>query len=371
MEPIFVTKPYLPSYDEVSPLLKEIWDTKVLTNSGPHHEKLESRLEKFLGVSNISLFSNGTLALLVALKSLRLAGEVITTPFTFIATANSICWNNLTPVFADIDPITFNLDPSDVERKINSNTCAILPVHCYGNPCDVRSFEALGENYNLPVIYDASHAFGVQLNGESILKFGDFSTLSFHATKVFNTFEGGAVVSPSSSAKRRLDRLKNFGFVSESVVASNGINAKMSEFSAAVGLAQLNCIDDCILRRTKIARIYCDALSGINRLSLPSYPDNVRHNIAYFPIRVISSQHSVRDSLVNHMREAFKLHPRKYFYPLVNDFPYFSGYHDLNRFPLPSATRAASEVICLPIYPDLTESDISRVIDSLISFSGW
>ncbi|WP_071839725.1 DegT/DnrJ/EryC1/StrS aminotransferase family protein [Synechococcus sp. KORDI-49] len=368
MDPIYVTKPYLPPFEEVSPLLRQIWDRKILTNSGPNHQLLEADLIRYLGIKNISLFSNGTLALLVALKSLRLVGEVITTPFTFIATANSICWNNLIPVFADIDPITFNLDPVDVEKRINSNTCAILPVHCYGNPCDVKAFEALGENYNLPVVYDASHAFGVEIDNESILNFGEFSTLSFHATKVFNTFEGGAVVSPNLSVKKRLDRLKNFGFVSESVVASNGINAKMSEFSAALGLCQLNYVDKCIKMRRNIAKVYCELLAGVNWLSLPCYPENIFHNTAYFPVRVGLDAFGMRDSLVEHMKEVFEVYPRKYFYPLVYDFPYFSGYHDKERYPLPNATKAAAEVICLPIYPDLSESDISRVVESITSF---
>ena len=369
MEPIYITRPYLPPLSEVFPLLEDIWKTRVLTNSGPFHELLEETLCKQLDISNISLFSNGTLALLVALKSLRLSGEVITTPYTFIATANSICWNGLTPVFADIDPVSYNLDPCKVEQRITPNTCAVLPVHCYGNPCDVDKFKSLGENYNLPIIYDASHAFGVNIGGTSLLSYGDFATLSFHATKVFNTFEGGAVVSAGLSTKKSLDRLKNFGFVDELTVASNGINAKMSEFSAAVGLCQIHHIESCLEKRRRIARIYSSQFGQLSQVRVPIYSTNVSHNIAYYPIRISShgASSKTRDGLVEWMRENYLVYARRYFFPLIYQFPYFSSFCD-DPTSLPNAISAASEVVCLPIYAEMKEDEISRVVDSVITY---
>ena len=365
-DPIYVTKPFLPPLSEMLPYFESIWQSRILSNSGPHHQCLEENLEKFLGVPEISLFGNGTLALLIALKSLRLSGEVITTPYTFVATANSICWNNLTPVFADIDPDTFNLDPVSVEKKITPNTCAILPVHCYGIPCDVSMFSQLGDNYNLPVVYDASHAFGVRMSGESILNYGDLSTLSFHATKVFNTFEGGAVVSGSAAKKRKIDRLKNFGFVDETTVAVNGINAKMSEICAVIGLAQINHVERCLQARHKVARIYARELSIVSQLLLPHYNETFEANYAYYPVRVLEdiACSKTRDGLVSWLRSEYSIYARRYFYPLVSQFPYFRGFCS-DDSDIKNSLIAASQVVCLPIYPDMTESDLSRVINAI------
>ena len=286
--PIYVAQPYLPPLEEFIPYLEKIWETKKLTNGGPFHQQLEKALCEFLGVEHIALFTNGTIALVTALQALRITGEVITTPYSFVATAHSLLWNGIRPVFVDIDPETLNLDPARIEAAITPQTTAIMPVHCYGRPCDVDAIQAIADNYNLRVIYDAAHAFGVRLPSGSVLTHGDLSVLSFHATKVFTTFEGGAIVCRDAKTKQRIDHLKNFGFVDEVTVVAPGINGKMSEWNAALGLLQLKYFDQAIARRKEIDAIYREQLSGVSGIRCLPEPDEGLGNYAYFPILVES-----------------------------------------------------------------------------------
>jgi dTDP-4-amino-4,6-dideoxygalactose transaminase len=362
--PIFVTQPHLPPLEDYIPLLRQIWDRRILTNNGPFHQELEHALREYLGVSHISLFANGTLALLTAIRALEITGEVITTPYSFVATAHSLLWNNLTPVFVDIEPRTLNLDPAKIEAAITPQTSAILPVHCYGNPCDVEAIQCIADSYNLKVIYDAAHAFGVQCHCGSVLNHGDLSVLSFHATKVFNTFEGGAIVCPDAKTKRHIDDLKNFGFASETQVIATGINGKMNEIQAALGLLQLQHIDDALARRAAIAARYCEVLDAIPGLS--TVPDARQQfaNHAYFPILVGDDYPLSRDALYNKLK-ANGINGRRYFYPLISDFQMYRGLPSAQTSHLPVAADAAERVICLPIYPELPEVDQARVIACL------
>lgn len=356
---VYVTQPYLPPLQEFLPYLQEIWDRKILTNNGPCHQELERRLQEYLGVQHISLFANGTLALVTALQALRITGEVITTPYSFVATAHSLLWNGIKPVFVDVDPVTLNLDPEKIEAAITPQTTAIMPVHCYGHPCDVRAIEAIADSYGLKVIYDAAHAFGVGDEGGSILRHGDMSVLSFHATKVFNTFEGGAIISPDAKTKKRIDHLKNFGFVDEVTVVAPGINGKMNEVCAALGLLQLKHIDGAIAIRQRIDAHYRHLLSdvpGVNCL----HGHSQRPNYAYFPILVDENYPISRDCLYDVLRQ-HGIHARRYFYPPITDFPMYKGLPSANRELLPCAYRAARHVICLPIYPDLPLATVERV----------
>ena len=363
-EPIYVTRPHLPPLEDVTRLMEGIWERRVLTNGGPLHQQLEAELCTYLGVEHLSLFANGTLALLVALKALRLQGEVITTPFSFVATSEALSWNGLEPVYADIDPLSFGLNPAAIEAAITPRTTAILPVHCYGFPCDIEAIQRIADDYNLKVIYDAAHAFGVNCHCGSILEHGDLSVLSFHATKVFTTFEGGAIVSPDAKTKKRIDRLKNFGFVDELTVAANGINAKMSELHAAVGLAQLKGIDDAIEQRKHVAEIYLSQLADLPSLILPCYEQAMRANYAYMPVRVVSGSAVSRDALLQSLR-AKGVVPRRYFYPLIPDFQYYRSSPTATPARYPVADALAKEILCLPIYPDLADSiviDICKLI---------
>jgi dTDP-4-amino-4,6-dideoxygalactose transaminase len=321
-DPIYVTRPHLPPLAEVIKLLEGVWERRILTNGGPLHEQLEQELAAYLGVQHLSLVANGTLALLIALKALRLQGEVITTPFSFVATSEALSWNGLEPVFADIDPHTFCLDPASIEASITPRTTAILPVHCYGFPCDVEAIQRIADDYNLKVIYDAAHAFGVECHCGSLLQHGDLSVLSFHATKVFTTFEGGAIICPDAKTKKRIDRLKNFGFVDEVTVAANGINAKMSELHAAVGLAQLPHIDAAIGERQRVAEAYLEQLSGVPGLELPDFSGSQRPNYAYFPVLISKAAALTRDALLAELR-ARGIVPRRYFHPLIPEFQYY------------------------------------------------
>lgn len=332
------------------------------------HENLEKALCEYLGVGHIALFANGTLALVTALQALRITGEVITTPYSFVATAHSLLWNGIKPVFVDIDRDTLNLDPSRVEAAITPQTTAIMPVHCYGNPCDVVKIQAIADNYNLKVIYDAAHAFGVKSETGSILNSGDLSVLSFHATKVFNTFEGGAIVCPDGKTKQRINHLKNFGFVDEVTVVAPGINGKMSEMNAAFGLLQLQTIDDAITRRKHIDEYYRELLCnipGIRPIS-PRYPEG--HNYSYFPILVESPFPATRDAVYEHLKSR-KIYSRRYFYPLISDFPMYRGLPSASPSNLPVAREIASRVICLPIYPALTDEDVLRIVGEIASLS--
>jgi len=363
-KPIFVTQPYLPPLDEFLPYLEDIWATKVLTNGGAMHQQLEQALCEHLGVEHLALFNNGTIALLTALQSLRITGEVITTPYSFVATAHSLLWNGIKPVFVDIDPATCNLDPDKIEAAITPQTTAIMPVHCYGNPCDTEAIQKIADNYNLKVIYDAAHAFGVEDDGGSILRHGDLSVLSFHATKVFNTFEGGAIVCPDAKTRERINHLKNFGFVDEVTVVAPGINGKMSEFNAALGLLQLKYIDAAIARRKAIDAMYREALSNIRGISMFARPVHGKPNYAYFPILVEPEYPLDRDSVYDALKMQ-GIFSRRYFYPLISTFPMYRGMPSANPENLPVATDIASKILCLPMYPALTDADIQRVVTCL------
>tara|TARA_B100000674_G_scaffold338330_1_gene282789 strand:- start:1483 stop:2616 length:1134 start_codon:yes stop_codon:yes gene_type:complete len=357
-KPIFVTKPSLPPLEDLQAKLGTIWSSGILTNGGPLHEELEAELCKYLGVEHISLFANGTLALLIALKSARLTGEIITSPFSFVATSQAISWNNLTPIFADINPDTYTLDPDSIVKCISSRTTAILPVHCYGIPCEVDTINQIAEDYNLKVIYDAAHAFGVSCHCGSILNHGDLSILSFHATKVFNTFEGGAIISPDAKTKSKIDRLKNFGFIDQENVASNGINAKMSELNAAVGLCQLKYIDSAIENRKTISEIYDKHLTTHPLIKRPTLNDIQKYNYSYYPIRLVSDDSSanLRDYIFDQLK-ADNIFCRKYFYPLISEFQLYKN--DANKTPY--AITVANQVLCLPIYPELSKSNATRI----------
>lgn len=363
-KPLFVTQPYLPPLEEFIPYLEKIWQSKILTNGGPFHQQLEQALCDYLGVKHIALFANGTLALVTALQALRITGEVITTPYSFVATAHSLLWNGIKPVFVDIDPDTLNLDPAQIEAAITPQTTAIMPVHCYGQPCDVEAIQKIADNYNLKIIYDAAHAFGVKNNQGSILNHGDLSILSFHATKVFNTFEGGAIICPDAKTKLRIDHLKNFGFVDEVTVVAPGINGKMSELNAALGLLQLQHIDEAIAARKRIDAVYREQLKeikGIRCLSNEGYSANY----SYFPIMVEANYPVSRDALYQKLREN-NVYARRYFYPLISDFPMYRGLQSAISSNLPIAKKVANEVICLPIYPTLESTQQNNII-SLIA----
>ena len=363
-QPIYVTQPHLPPLEEFIPLLQQIWDRKILTNNGPFHKQLEQALCEYLGVEHLALFANGTIALVTALKALRITGEVITTPYSFVATAHSLLWNNITPVFVDIDPHTFNLDPAQVEAAITERTTAILPVHCYGVPCDVDAIEAIADQYSLKVIYDAAHAFGVNCHCGSVLNHGDLSVLSFHATKVFNTFEGGAIICRDEKMKQSIDRLKNFGFAGETKVVATGINGKMNELQAAVGLLQLQSIDAAIEKRASIDSYYRNQIHQIEGLSCPPPSSAIRHNHAYFPILVDEAYPLSRDGLYEKLKQG-GIFGRRYFYPLITEFPMYRPLPSANAEGLSVARRIANQVICLPIYPDLSAHDQERIMSLL------
>ncbi|MFZ6872712.1 DegT/DnrJ/EryC1/StrS family aminotransferase [Undibacterium sp. Di27W] len=359
---IYVTQPVLPPLEEFMPYLEKIWANKILTNSGPFHHELEQALCEYLGVKHLCLFANATIALITALQSLRINGEVITTPYSFVATAHSLLWNGIKPVFVDIDPVTFNLDADKIEAAITPQTSAIMPVHCYGRPCDVDRIQKIADNYGLKLIYDAAHAFGVQYHGNSLLNFGDLSILSFHATKVFNTFEGGAIVCPDAKTKQHIDHLKNFGFVDEVTVVAPGINGKMSEFNAALGLLQLKGIDAVLDARQKIATQYRFRLENVTGITCVSDIADSKPNHSYFPILVEADYVMSRDALFQKLRE-HEIYARRYFYPLISDFPMYRGLPSASHQNLPVAREIASKVICLPIYPDLSEADVERIAD--------
>lgn len=361
MSNVYVTSPLLPPLEEFIPYLEQIWQNKYLTNGGQFHQQLEQELADYLGVKYLSLFSNGTLALLTALQTLRITGEVITTPYSFVATSHSLLWNGLTPVFADIDPITCNIDPSKIEQLITPATSAILPVHCYGIPCDVDRIQTIADAWGLKVIYDAAHAFGVKQDGQSVLNFGDLSILSFHATKVFNTFEGGAIICKDARMKQRIDYLKNFGFAGETTVVAPGINAKMNEVQAAFGLVQLQHIDGALASRKRIYQRYCALLGDIPGIKLFHAPDNVEWNNSYFPVLVEASYPLDRDSLYEALKEQ-DIYSRRYFYPLISSFSMYRHLPSASPENLPVAGDISSKVLCLPIFPDLTDEDLARVV---------
>lgn len=344
------------------PYLRDIWDRKWLTNNGYYHKQLETALAEYLKVPYVNLFTNGTLPLLTALQALRITGEVITTPFSFVATTHSLWWNGIKPVFVDIDPISCNIDPDKIEAAITPHTTAIMPVHVYGNPCDITRIQNIADKYGLKVIYDAAHAFGVELNGKSILEAGDMSTLSFHATKVYNTVEGGALICHDEKTKQRIDYLKNFGFAGETEVIGFGINGKMDEVRSAFGLLNLKQVDKAIEARHKVALLYREGLKDVPGITLMQDIPNVRHNYAYFPIFIDAEKYGMtRDELYFKMKENGVL-GRRYFYPLISSFATYRGLDSAKPENLPNATWIADSVICLPMYYGLTEEDVERIL---------
>ena len=359
-KPIYVTQPYLPPLAEFIPYLEKIWESKILTNGGPFHQQLEKELCEYLGVKHMCLFTNATIALVTALQALRITGEVITTPYSFVATSHSLLWNGIKPVFVDVDPNTLNLDPANIEAAITPQTTAIMPVHCYGHPCDVDAIQKIADNYNLKVIYDAAHAFGVQCHCGSVLNHGDLSVLSFHATKVFNTFEGGAIICPDEKTKIRLDQLKNFGHVGELTVVAPGINGKMSEINAAIGLLQLKHIDQALARRQAIDAAYRQQLKDIKGILCLKDAGEKVANYAYFPI-LVNADYPISRDMLNQKLKDIGINPRRYFYPLITEFPMYRGLPSAHRENLPIASSASSRILCLPIYPALPMSAVEEI----------
>ena len=363
---ITVTAPLLPDLDEFNVLLREIWDSKWITNNGSFHKQLEKELAEYLKVPYISLFTNGTLPLLTALQALRITGEVITTPYSFVATTHSIWWNGCKPVFVDIDPATGNIDPDAIEAAITNKTTAIMPVHVYGKPCDVKRIKEIADKYGLKVIYDAAHAFGVEVDGESILNAGDMSTLSFHATKVYNTIEGGALVMHDEETKKRIDYLKNFGFAGETTVIAPGINSKMDEMRAAYGILNLRQVDAAIEARHQVAIKYREALRPVEGITFMDDMPGVKHNYSYFPIFVDPEKYGMtRDELYEKMRSHNVL-GRRYFYPLISTFSTYRGLLSAAPENLPKAYQVANSVICLPMHHELSGKDVDRVLELIV-----
>ena len=360
---VTVTSPLLPPLEEFIPYLEDIWDRKWLTNNGYYHKELEAALCKYLKVPYISLFTNGTLPLMCALQALRITGEVITTPYSFVATTHSLWWNGIKPVFVDIDINTGNIDPDKIEAAITPRTTAIMPVHVYGKPCDTKRIQEIADKYGLKVIYDAAHAFAVEVNGESVLNAGDMSTLSFHATKVYNTVEGGALICHDEKTKQRIDYLKNFGFAGETTVVAPGINGKMDEIRSAYGLLNLKYVDSAIETRRRVAEKYREGLRGVPGISYMEDMPGVRHNYSYFPIFVDAEKYGMtRDELYFRMKEQNIL-GRRYFYPLISEFSTYRGLESAKPELLPNAHKMADSVICLPMYHTLNEKEISTIIE--------
>jgi len=357
---ILIARPTLPDLNEFIASLEEIWERRWLTNNGQFHIDFETRLTEYLKVPYISLFSNGTLALISALQALRITGEVITTPYSFVATTHSLHWNGIKPVFIDVDPVYGNLDPNKIEAAITPKTTAILPVHVYGNPSEVERIDEIADVYGLKVIYDAAHSFGVKKEENSILNFGDLSVLSFHATKVFNTIEGGAIICHDQKTKKRIDYLKNFGFAGETTVIAPGINAKMNELQSAYGILQLKDFDNQIVERKRVANSYREFLKDIKGIRMLADIENVHHNYSYFPIFVGEEYPLTRDKLYEKLKEN-NIHGRRYFYPLISDFPPYRGLPSANAENLSNAKRISEEVICLPIYPDLNNEMLEYI----------
>ena len=360
---ITVTSPLLPNLKEFESILEDIWQRKWLTNNGYYHQELEKALANYLNVPYLSLFTNGTLPLITALQAMRITGEVITTPYSFVATTHSIWWNNLKPVFVDVEEETGNIDPEKIEAAITPQTTAIMPVHVYGTPCNIKRIQEIADIYGLKVIYDAAHAFGVNVNGKSILENGDMSTLSFHATKVYNTVEGGALVCQDDATKKRIDYLKNFGFAGETTVVAPGINSKMDEIRAAYGLLNLKQVDNAIAKRKHIAEKYREALNNLSGIRYLKDIEGVRHNYSYFPIFISEKEYGLsRDSLYDKLR-GNGIFGRRYFYPLISNFPVYRGLESARPENLPIANKLADQVLCLPIYADLSDEDVNRVIE--------
>lgn len=361
-----VTAPLLPDLEDFNNLLKEIWASKWITNNGRFHQQLEKELAEYLKVPFLSLFTNGTLPLITSLQALEVKGEVITTPYSFVATTHSIWWNGLKPVFVDIEPSTCNIDPSKIEAAITPQTTAIMPVHCYGKPCDINAIQDIADRYGLKVIYDAAHAFGVEVDGDSLLNAGDMSTLSFHATKVYNTIEGGALVMKDEETKRKIDYLKNFGFRNEVEVVAPGINSKMDEMRSAYGILALRQVDDAIEARHRVAVQYREALKNVPGVRFFEDMPGVKHNYSYFPVFINAKEYGMtRDQLYFKLKESNVL-GRRYFYPLISTFEPYRTLPSSAAENLPVATRIADEVICLPMHHELSEADVERVLDIMM-----
>ena len=364
---ITVTSPLLPDLNQFNEYLCDIWEKKWITNNGSYHKLLEKELAEYLKVPYVSLFTNGTLPLITALQALRITGEVITTPYSFVATTHALWWNGIKPVFVDVDPSTGNLDPEKIESAITPQTTAILPVHVYGQPCRIKEIQDIADKYGLKVIYDAAHAFGVEMNGESILNAGDMSTLSFHATKVFNTIEGGAMVMKDAKTKQRIDYLKNFGFASETEVVAPGINSKMDEIRSAYGLLNLKIVDQAIDARKQVALKYREALKDVEGVGVWQDISGIRHNYSYFPIFIDAKKYGMtRDELYFKMK-SHNVFGRRYFYPLICTFSSYRSLPSSGRENLPNAYRMADEVICLPMHHALSDEDVNRVVEEIVS----
>lgn len=363
---ITVTSPLLPNLDDFNGMLKQIWESKWITNNGQFHKQLEKELAAYLKVPYISLFTNGTLPLITALQALRITGEVITTPYSFVATTHALWWNGIKPVFVDIDPATGNINPDKIEAAITPKTTAIMPVHVYGKPCDTKRIQEIADQYGLKVIYDAAHAFGVEVNGESILNAGDLSTLSFHATKVYNTVEGGAMVMHDEKMKKRIDYLKNFGFANETTVVGPGINSKMDEVRSAYGLLNLKQVDSAIEARRQVAVKYREALRNVEGITFFDDMPGVKHNYSYFPIFVDAKKYGMtRDELYFKMKEQNVL-GRRYFYPLISEFSTYRGLESAKPDNLPEAHKMADSVICLPMHHTLSDEDVERILNCIL-----
>lgn len=358
---ITVTQPCFPPLEEFIPYLQEIWNNKWLTNNGPLHQQLEKELADYLGVKYISLFSNGTLALISALQALNIQGEVITTPFSFVATTHSLWWNKITPVFVDIEDRFLNIDPSKIEAAITPHTSAIMPVHVYGNPCRVDEIQKIADKHGLKIIYDSAHAFGVKKGGVSILNYGDLSVLSFHATKVYSTVEGGAIVCHSSEMKHHIDNLKNFGFRGETIVEEPGINAKLNEIQAAYGLLQLKYVDRFIARRKEITELYRRLLSDVSGIRFLSDMNNVKHGYSYFPILIDKDKYGIERDNLYELLKKYDIFSRRYFYPLISEFDPYRGLPSAIPSNIPVATMISKQVLCLPIYVDLKDDDVRTI----------
>ena len=360
---LYVTQPYLPPLEEFMPYLEKIWETRILTNNGPFHQELEQKLCEYLEVPYISLFANGTLALVTALQALNIKGEVITTPFSFVATTHALWWNNIKPVFVDIEAKNFTLDPAKIEAAITPETSAILPVHVYGYPCDVDKIGKIAQRHGLKVLYDAAHTFGARVRGRSLCYFGDLSVLSFHATKVFNTFEGGAIVCHSAKMKEHIDNLKNFGFRGETNVVEPGINAKMNEVQAAMGLLQLKHINSLIAQRKEVADLYREKLKNIDGLSFPGDLPQMEHNYSYFPVMIDADKFGLtRDQLYEKLKK-HNIFARRYFYPLISNFPTYQGLPSSVFENLTIANGIAEQVLCLPIYPGMEKESVVEIFN--------
>lgn len=363
---ITVTSPLIPPLEEFIPYLEDIWKRKWLTNNGYYHQELERALCEYLKVPYISLFTNGTLPLICALQSMRITGEVITTPYSFVATTHALWWNGIKPVFVDVDPKTGNINPEKIEAAITPRTTAIMPVHVYGQPCDIDRIQAIADTYGLKIIYDAAHAFGVEVEGKSVISSGDMSTLSFHATKVYNTIEGGALVCHDAQTKQRIDYIKNFGFANETTVVAPGINGKMDEVRAAYGLLGLKYVDAAIDKRRQVAHRYQDALRDIPGIRCLDNVSGIKYNYSYFPIFISEKVYGMsRDALYEKMK-SIGIYGRRYFYPLISTFSAYRGLESAGRDNLPIAYKMAEEVLCLPIHYDLEENDVQRVLSCLL-----